>query len=211
MTVGPGVTYLKFSHPGFAESHVGPFGAGAEKAVSGVRVVLRRGIDVPVTIVDENGAPVADARIGAVSMIGGVGTTRRKAPTTDENGQAVLRHVNPELEYSLTVTARGFQKISRPNRKLAANAPVRFEMLHARPATGTVVDRRGEGVANATVKPHRSRRQGITHSGGLWDQKPAVSDAEGRFRLTELEDNTTYDLLVKADGYAPTAVADVHP
>lgn len=212
-TIGPGITCLEFGHPDFAETLIGPYGASDAPVVSDVHVVLRRGVDVPVVIVDEEGLPVPDAHVSTfpINSLGGSGSTYRKAPTTDESGQAVLKHVNPDLEYSLWITAPGFQRINPPNQKLAAHSPLRLEMLHAQPTRGIVVNQRGEPVAGATLKRLRFRKPQMTNNRGNSEPPMTTTNAEGRFLLTELEDGWTYDLLVERDGYAPTIIPDVHP
>jgi beta-lactamase regulating signal transducer with metallopeptidase domain len=215
VTVGPGISCLQFGHPDFAETQIGPYGAGDEPVVSGVHVVLRRGIDVPVVIVDEKGQPVPDAQISAfpVNSLGGGGSTYRKTPTTDESGQTVLVHINPDLDYRISVRARGFQTINSvsPTEKLTADSPLRLEMLHAQPASGIIVNQDGEALSGAKVKSVRNHRPGMTNIGGQWVHTPTISDSEGRFALTELEDGWIYDLLVERDGCAPAIISDVHP
>lgn len=208
-TVGPGVTWLQFSQPECAEILAGPFGTDGRTLVSDVRVVLARGIDVSVTIVDEKGSPVPEARIHAYPVISG--TTYRKHPTTDAHGRAVLEHVNPALEYGIWITAPGFQRANPPAQRFARQSTPRFEMLRATPASGLILDWRGEPVAGAKVKQIRRRRPMVTEDTPLSAGLLAVTDAEGRFRLGELEDGWTYDLLVEADDCAPTIVPKLRP
>ncbi len=212
-TTGPGITCLQFSHPDFAETQLGPFGANDGPEIRDVHVVLRKGIDVPVVVVDDQGLPVPDAQIRATPTagVGGGGSTFRNASMTDESGKAVLAHINPDLQYSLSATAPGFQKIDPPTQRLAADTPLRLEMLHAQSTRGIVVNQRGEPIAGATLKRLRLRRPKMTNYRGNFEPPLTATDTDGRFLLTELEDQWTYDLLVEAEGHAPTILANVHP
>lgn len=207
-TVGPGVVYLAFSHPDFMDTRFGPYGANDVPMVDGVRVVLERGIDVPVEIVDENGIPVAGAQIRATPEDG---STRRKAPNTNEDGLAVLEHINPDLVYNLWVVAPGFQETHQFHQKLASDTLVRCSMSHAQPATGIVVDHHGNPVANATIKDVHKRRPGSEDNGGLYQKPLATTDDEGRFALTELASGWTYDLAVESANHAPAYFTGVEP
>jgi beta-lactamase regulating signal transducer with metallopeptidase domain len=212
VTVPPGITYLQFSHPDFASTYVGPFGANVAPLASGAEVVLTRGIDVAVTVVDETGRPVPNARIGTIPLSpGGGGTGDHQAPTTGENGQALLTHVNPELEYSYTITAPGFQELSLPDQKLRADSPLRLQMFHARPAGGVIVNENGEGVAGATLKEIHRHRGSMSWSHRTPRTPVTATDANGRFLLTELLDGGTYDYLVECKGYGPTILPGVRP
>ena len=207
VTVEPGISWLNLIHLDYAETIVGPYGPNDGPLVTGVRIVFTRGLDVSVAVVEENGSPVPEARISAVPAISG--STYRKAPTTDKNGQAVLKHINPELEYSLWVTAPGFQALNPPRQKFEADSASRFEMLRAKPVTGFILDQRGDAVADAKVKQIRRRRPRATDNTG--GRLLTVSDTEGHFQLRELEDGWTHDLLIEADGCAPTVVPNVSP
>ena len=207
-TVGPGIVYLAFCHPDFMVTQIGPYGANDLPMVDGVRVALERGIDVPVEIVDETGIPVAGAQILATPENG---STLRKASTTDKNGRAVLKHINPELVYDLWITAPGFQETHQFHQKLASDTLARCSMSHAQPATGIVVDHRGNPIANATVKDVHKRRPGAEHNGGLHQKPLTTTDDEGRFVLTELVSGWTYDLAVESENHAPAYFTGVKP
>lgn len=222
VTAGPGITYLAFIHPDFAETFAGPFGDGDEPVVTGVTVVLKPGIDVPVTIVGKDGLPVPEAHLTCVPVQRGVGPRFRQVPNTDENGQTVLKHINPEVEYTVNAQAQGFQPLDYHTIK-GTDRSLRLEMLGAESASGTVVNERGEPVANALVRPYRSRRAGqariplclprsspVSQPVAMSVSPPKGTDAEGRFVLRELADFTTYDVLVEADGYGPMMIVDVH-
>ena len=102
VTVGRGVTWLQFGNDDLAEVHVGPFGARDGPVIEGIRVVLKRGVDIPVAIVDTNGEPVFGAQIGAAPLIHGGSVSSRRPPVTDENGLAVFsKGVSIEFQNSL--------------------------------------------------------------------------------------------------------------
>lgn len=207
-TVGPGTVYLAFCHPDFMDTQIGPYGANDVPMVDGVRVVLEQGIDVPVEIVDETGIPIVGVQIRATPENG---STLRKAPTTDEDGQAVLEHINPDLAYDLWITAPGFQETHQFHQKLTSDTLVRCSMSHAQPATGIVVDHHGNPVANATIKDVRKWRPGSKDNGGLFQAPLATTDDEGRFALTELVFGWTYGLAVESANHAPAYFAGVEP
>jgi len=202
VTVDPGIVWLQFENADYAETFVGPYGAGDGPLIEGVRVVMTRGVNIPVAVVDEQGQPVPDARITAIPILNGGGSTSRTAPVTNENGRAVLKHTNPKMVYRLIVKARGFQEISARDGKLSADSPLRLELLHARPVLGSVTNQHGEPVAAAGIRIIRRRKPGMTRNYGRWRDPIATTDEQGRFRLTELLDGYKYDLLVVADGHA---------
>ncbi|HYW78251.1 MAG TPA: M56 family metallopeptidase, partial [Thermoguttaceae bacterium] len=63
VAVGPGISWLLFSHPDFAEKIIGPYASDDRPSLSDVRVALERGIDIPVTVMGDDGTPVADALV----------------------------------------------------------------------------------------------------------------------------------------------------
>jgi beta-lactamase regulating signal transducer with metallopeptidase domain len=205
VTLRPGVSTLVFCHPDFAETVAGPYGSNDGPLVDEVHVLLKPGIDVPVTVVDQENKPVADARVSAVPVPNG--TTYRKMPTTDKTGKAVLKHINPEIEYSISVTAPGCQRLHSTKHRLNADSTLRFTIARAVPATGVIVDQQGKPVSGATVRQLRRFRQYTRNTGSR--RLLGTSDADGRFVLGELEDHWTYDALVEAEGYAPTALREV--
>jgi beta-lactamase regulating signal transducer with metallopeptidase domain len=220
VAVGPGITHLKFGHPDFAETFAGPFGGGDDPVVTGVKVVLQRGVEIPVTIVGKDGLPVHNARLTCASVQRGVGPRLREVPSTDENGRTVLKHINRESEYTVSVQARGFQPLSYQLKK-GSTTPLRLEMLGAESASGTIVDEHGEPVPNALVRPYRSRRAGHARiplciprstpvSSPASTHASPVTDTGGHFVLEELADFTTYDVLVEAAGFGPMMMVDVH-
>ena len=81
--------------------------------------------------------------------------------------------------------------------------------------SGQVVDANGVGVAGANVSMSKKLSGGMMRMEiGMMRQTPeAVTDEQGRFRITAIDPDLDYDIKATAEGYAPAsqAVGDLQP
>lgn len=80
---------------------------------------------------------------------------------------------------------------------------------------GTVKEKSGEPIANATVNVSTARmRSGSSPvCPSCWAdcRKSAHTDAQGSFRISDVSDGLVFQLLVSAEGFAPKFMANVDP
>ena len=81
--------------------------------------------------------------------------------------------------------------------------------------TGRVIDANGEGISGATVSMSEKQAGGMIRMRiGMPRAVPdAITDEQGRFRITAIDPDRDYDVKARAEGYAPAeqAVVDLQP
>lgn len=161
--LGGGFAGTLFTAPGFGPAF--EFGPAPEFPVR-----LQPGLDVPVEIVGEGGAPVPGAR---VELILGCGHTLAvRTESTGADGRATLRCVTPGLG-DLWVIAPGFRYGYESFHDWRRGLPPQRVQLARGPVYEGVVVQDGRPVPGAFVgAPERHR--------GPWTR----ADADGRFRLS---------------------------
>lgn len=210
LKLGPGAIWLLFGAKDFATTTAGPFHNKGKTAWEDVSVTLQRGVSVPVKVMDESGRPVPKANVSWTVMISGGGVGGGSV-TTDEQGVATISHLDLKNSHKLYVTASGFQKseITLPQNDLTN--PIPLQLTHARLATGIVLATDGKLIRGAEFKRLRIRSESYTDNTGLHKPPLAVTDAEGKFSLSELLDGWTYDLAVLHPDFGAAILRNVQP
>ena len=111
-----------------------------------VTVSLHPGCGYDVTVVDGEGAPLADANISFGW------TDIKRTYSTNENGLASIRNLSVD-EWYFVVSADGYETLFLPTskQKLGTVLPLNFEMRLGGQIEGRVVDGEGNGVADARL------------------------------------------------------------
>ena len=209
--VPPGVTWLQFTGEGYATAVAGPFVSGQTPEVSDVIVVLKRGVPVTVQLSDDTGQPIPNAKVTAFLAVERMGLGIGKSLETDSAGKTILAHIDLQYPYGFTLTAPGFQELRVPAQTLSADAPLKLQMPRAQLATGKVLGPDGNPLAGATLKTLRKRRPQYIDSTGRSSPPLATTDQQGEFRLDQLLDGTTYDLLVEHPDCGYAVLQNVQP
>jgi len=189
--------------PGYAPAFVGPF-APKDGKVENVEIVLTAGFTAHLRLVDPEGKPVAGASphlwyaSGSTAMPG----YGKRQPVTDADGMLLLRHL-ADRPTRMRVRVDGFQ-YEQCDVKLAPDKVTTVALRRARPLAGKVIAAAtGTPVAGATVK--LLCREGfvpeIHHPDNTTAVVLATSDANGRFTITTLRDDSEYELFVSAAGH----------
>lgn len=109
---------------------------------SGVAIELQRGLDVEGVVVDDQGAPVADARLWASSG------ERAVRATSGKDGRFVIASV-PAGSLELSAEKKGHV---RAEQQVTAGTPVRLTLTRAVELSGRVVDPDGHAVLEFSVE-----------------------------------------------------------
>lgn len=179
------------------------------------------GVDLTGVIRDSQGKPLAGATI-LVSTAGvktGYSTfcpscyaDCAKKAQTSEDGRFIIADLSPDLRFSMTVAAPGYQP--RMTRRidpaklmlLMQLSPLDLDKLDpSEYVTGKVVDETGQPVAHAVVETVHGDVKGEGGSMSDLFQEFVVTDAKGDFVITSKQHlKIIYvTLRVKARGYAP--------
>jgi protocatechuate 3,4-dioxygenase beta subunit len=188
------------------------FDALPGQQVRGVDVFLAPALELDGAVVDEDGAPVPDAE---VTLLGGGGRALILIPdhfVADESGRfqaaapqgSVLEARRPgyypgHALVDLLSVVNGRVRIVLGS-AWAGDEPARAAL------TGRVVTEDRRPVADALVEARQTR--GWAYDGATVAQ--AVTDADGRFRLVDL-DPSPHQLSARAEGYTPTLLRRVLP
>eukprot|EP00456_Euglypha_rotunda_P013779 TRINITY_DN141_c0_g1_i7.p1 TRINITY_DN141_c0_g1~~TRINITY_DN141_c0_g1_i7.p1 ORF type:complete len:1200 (+),score=259.78 TRINITY_DN141_c0_g1_i7:5299-8898(+) len=203
---------------GAGQSPVIPLFAGDEP--HSVELVIKAGKPVPVSVRNESGEPLPNARlqVGFESQIRGSGSTMGFVQLqADGQGTAVIDHV-VDGRYALEVQAAGYQRRSLKEAFSAAQsftrvAPYVITMKAARPTVVQVVDAAtGKGIEGAKFRiAHIQQRDYGWGYGFRRDSLPpdvwydyATSGEDGRAVLDQLRDDANYTFVILAEGYAAT-------
>lgn len=205
-----------------------------EAPAKGVRLVLSEGGSVEAQVVDEAGRPVQGAQVElehAEDVHGFLQLDERG--TVDEAGRVVLKGLLPGRYRVVASTAReeafrgAQQEVELGDKE---QVKVRLQLSAGQSLTGVVVDGKGQPVGGAQVRvlpealmTDRRERMDLEltpHASRLVEEwfggagKPAVSGADGRFRVEHLRpgrwlvraEKEGYTFNAQASGSEPSSV-----
>lgn len=188
------------------------FDALPGEAVRGVDVFLAPALELDGAVVDEDGAPVPDAEI---ALLGGGGRALILIPdrfVADASGR--FRAAAPQGSVLEARKPGHYPGYAVVDLLAIVNGRIRIALGPAwaggEPAraalTGRVVTEDRRPVPAALVEVRQT--QGWAHDGTTVAQ--ALTDADGRFRLVDL-DRSPYQLSARAEGYTPALLTRVLP
>lgn len=165
--------------------------AAGQTAVHDVR--LEAGVTLSGRVVDEQGRPIAGARVGE-------GWTLYRAATTDADGRYELPGFGSRGYPDVHCTAEGYvrQAVERPELR-GAPITLDFRMPRGLATAGRVVDPHGAPLADVYVQAFAFDRG---DPGGLFDLAAARTGADGSFHLRGLAPARDHVLIVRQDGRA---------
>ncbi len=207
-SLAPEGTYAVIAeHADFAQGNVG----GVRVGPSGdheVTVKLDEGFRLTGVVRDQDGEPIHGARVRLLTQLQQAAlagsTSSVQSITTDSKGAYELGAIPPG-RFALLVSARDFATQTLPQIHFDPRGKRALEhdvvLPPARALAGVVVGDDGEGIAGANVDVFGPR-------GGLPSRSTATTDAQGRFRVADLQGGG-YDLQVQAVGFRRGAAVDV--
>jgi len=130
---------------------------------------------------------------------------------TDEHGRAIAANVAEDIEYRLQLSGSGYQPQLTSNRRLSPDKLLKLTIRRAVPASGTVKTEDGQPVAGVKIRDFLRSRPRSTYSARMRGRVLATTNLEGQFKLDQLEDGSTYHLLVEHPDFVPAILAGVHP
>ncbi len=157
-----------------------------------LRVVLARGADLVVQVLDEDGAPAKDARLRLWRNLPTYGKEIERTGTTDEKGSFVFDALTPgRALLSVEHESHALPNWAQPEIKAQETVTVEVRLPAARIVEGTVKDA-------ATGAPVPGARVGIG-----WTMKCAVTTgADGTYRMEQWAPKQgRSDLSARAEGY----------
>jgi RNA polymerase sigma-70 factor (ECF subfamily) len=212
--LGEGVHHLTASADGRADLRAEVKVDGSGEAIQDF--ALDPGMSVLVTVVGEDGRPIAGAKaVPSDPNRDGAFYTDRGADT-DESGKAWLHKLNRVRPPQIAVYKDGYQSPStRPQARPESDSAeiklvlARIEMK-ARAIAGSVKDASGRPIEG--VKVEWKDGEGTSFGDGVvYGQHSAITGRDGRYRLEYEDDYDSCDLGVAAPGWAPQVARGVRP
>jgi len=193
---------------GWAPAFAGPFQPPFDQKLKDLKLSLNGGAQASVEIVDEQGNPIAGAKLKGYYP--GPPRVDCDAIATNNLGTATLEHIG-SAPLNLQVSADGYQADEIDSIRFDPAKPYRWTLKKAEITNGIVTDAAtGKPIAGATIKlagvlgPHAE-----TH-GSLGDAPVLTnSDAAGRFSLASLRPDSRYYLFVEAPGHGGQFLQDI--
>ena len=196
-------TFLEGSHPEYLKSVSDQFSVAAGGQVDGIQLVMRLGGAITGRVVDETGAPIADATVGAkeevMSVVNPASLTNKVY--TDENGKFTLRRLEAG-EQVLLIAAKGYLTVEVSGHMVhegRMTADVEVRLATGASIAGIVRNQENEPIIGARVTV-------IDTSAGL-KKMTTSTDTNGAYRFDELG---YYDVEVEAEavGYSKVRLFD---
>ncbi len=200
--VHTGRTRIGIRADGYAPAVRGPISGDADSTVTLEEIELQKGFDAAVRIVDEDGESIDRAKLRMTMVVEGQGIVSVPQITV-QGGTTKLEHLS-EHPYQIYVDAEGYQRLTTKPKTFEPGGELELVMEAARPTSGIVLSDEGEPAEGIEIWQSREVRPGTTNA---TKRKLAVTDAAGRFSLTELRDTASYTLFLK-DGDRVAGVID---
>jgi beta-lactamase regulating signal transducer with metallopeptidase domain len=203
-----GNVYLSVVAPGWAPAFAGPFRTNAGGTINGIEIILKKGFESFIRLVDNENKPLKGISIEAEYQRHGAWTGLPLV--TDSSGTARVENA-VATPIHLKASVPGFQYSEKEGVILEPGIPFTWKLDAAKPADGKVVDQAtGKPVAEAKVKLV-NREPLFSRTWSPFSSAPvlATTDTDGRFTLSTLTDGARHVLLVEAKGFAPKLVYKV--
>lgn len=183
-------------------------GITKESSDAELNIHLSDGFAATVAVVSEEGIPIPDAQIEAtLQYASGQSTNGNLRTRTNEKGVFDVPHAPDQKVMAFSVTADGYEETDSGVMKLTPDSPPTIVLKKATPVEGIVVDANGEPVPNARFwQVIRSRKRSATNTESVSFGLPArinadtrfaaLTDADGRFRLSTLRDGWQYTFVI---------------
>lgn len=212
--VPAGKVTLAFFSEDYAPVWTQPVDIAAGEHRDNFELQLSEGLDRAVVVANSEGLPIAEAQLYAIPEIDGVTGAPIRHITTDEGGQTQLRHL-AETAYRIEVSAAGYQPRT-VNMQDWDQDPLKLTLEPAEPAIGIVANEQGEPIADAKVRAlFEANPSGRDHSfgndgEGFFGTVLATSNAEGRFELKSLRNESRFLMLIEGPDESRVVTRELH-
>jgi len=184
----------------FAPAVIGPLDGLATNRFENLGIVLQRGFDVPLQLVDaDNGQPLSEARVATMYWMGNNGF-QAHAWKSGADGYITLTHC-ADLPMDVTANVPGYEIIRKRFDQIRAGKPLRLELRRGVIESGVVLDKAtGQPVAGAEV--HLLNQPDVGNF--PWDDSLHLlgkTDASGAFTLNQLRQKAHVFLGISAPGH----------
>ena len=184
----------------FAPAVIGPLDGFATNRFENLEIVLQRGYDVPLQLVDaENGQALTNARVATMYWMDNNGFGPQ-AWNSGADGSITLTHC-ADLPMDVTANVPGYEIIRKRFDHVRAGEPLRVEMHRGAIESGMVLDKAtGQPVAGAELHLLNQPDAGNFQ----WDDSLhslGKTDASGAFTLNQLRQKERYFLGISAPGH----------
>lgn len=204
--VGSGSIWLEAHVEGHAPAVKGPLDGAATNMVDAGELVMSRGFEVFLTLIDtESGALVTNGTVKTAFILpeSGFHLQMSHTETPDASGRVTLP-LCVDQPLQVTINAAGYEISQRQFSKLSPRQNIEIKLRTGRAFAGTVIDQQtGEGISGATIQIIHESAENDRHYN--WDDTSRVlarADRSGRFTITQLRHGVKYWLGVSAPGYA---------
>ncbi len=200
LTIPAGTVRLAFFADDFAPAIAGPFDLEPGQQLADVRLMLREGVTWYLDFENEDGDPVP-AEVVAVPALGNGSSGPAIPHKADAHGTLALSHLTQEAAYKLSVSAPGYQPLSTTlptNTSVPGppDAPLKFKLRMARPATGILLSPGGAPAKGAAL---RMRVAVFGHSTISRPEPREVRvDEDGHFSIDQLRKGAYYLVMAEA-------------
>lgn len=206
-TVGPGDLFLAASaSEGYGPVFVGPLRSGPEGSLTNIVLVLPKGYESRIQVIDPAGKGIAGVQLEGIYQ--NPVSLFPILQKTDSEGFIRLPH-SVDAPMRWTASARGFQDQPTENVRLLPHTTYPWRLLPARTTTVQVV-RKTDGLPIAQAAVRFLVTAGGSVLADASNHPPATTtDEHGVFKLSSLAEGARQILLIARDGYAPKVLADV--
>ncbi len=173
--VAPGAFQIAAAAPGHQRALLKGLEAKPGQDLSGIAILLSPGATVEGTVRSTDGKPVEDAEVSVAD--GSSGDSSQTS--TDADGYYRIEELPPG-PHTLEARANGYRRAVRDVEATVETRGVDFQLDRGLEVSGRVVDETGSPVPDA----------GVDLSGRPGPPQSAVSDGDGSFRLSGVEDGT---------------------
>lgn len=207
--VQPGVVTLAFQAKGYALVATKTEKLKPNQRLDKVELVLTKGFDSKILIIDSKGNPIEDAKLnGGFSPIMG-SCQMLYNETSDKDGIITISHSPTGMWFQFNIVADGYEPISdsfASSERKGATALHQVTMQKGVSFAGRVLNKQGEPVAGAEFKLLAS-----THGYANREKVYDTTDTNGCFAITQLKSGSEYLFLVRSKDYGCQLYKYTHP
>lgn len=210
-TLPSGTTiYLGIQLAGYAPAFIGPFDGFKTNRLENLKLVLDRGFDVPVQVVDaSSGMPLAGATAETMFWLHNAGFPSRQWKSGPD-GIITLTHC-ADLPFTATINLPGYEIVEKRFSDIHPGRTLRVELQPGAHLAGTVRDKvTGQPIAGAEF--HLLYQSDPPQGRFEWNDKLhllGASDENGGFDLRQLRRGMNYYLGVTAPGHESIILSNI--
>ncbi len=207
-SIRAGTIYIGAEISNCSPVFIGPLDGFATNRFENLEIVLPRGFDAPLQLVDaDNGQPVVDANVSTIFWLNNNGF-QYHFWKSGADGSVTLTHC-ADLPLDVTVNVPGYEITKKRFDHVRAGEPLRVELRRGAIISGAVLDKTtGQPIAGAEW--HLLYQTDIGNF--EWNNSfgsLGKTDASGAFTLNQLRKGLRYYLGVSAAGHESVILDDI--